>query len=117
MPEEHETEHAEDLHRLRYVVLALTGTLLMGFVCLVVLYGQYGRAILDHLESVEPVTVFREGMLAERAGKLDEAIADYQKALDLGLKWPPSRNDCKERLRRLLEQREKAGNAAKGGRP
>ena len=81
---------------------------ILALLVFVALYARHGQAVLDHLESLEPETVYTHGTRCERAGNLDEAVAAYRRALGLGLSWPPSREACRRQLRELLIERGRA---------
>jgi Carbohydrate binding domain len=78
---------------------------ILALLVFVVLYARHGQAVLDHLASLEPETVYTQGTRCERAGNLDEAVVAYRRALDLGLSWAPSRDACRRQLRGLLVKR------------
>ena len=86
---------------LRRVVFAAVGIVTAAFVSATILYAHHGRPLLDRLESIEPTTVFMRGMQLDRQGHIEEAMASYQRSLDLGLNWPASVANCKKRLERL----------------
>lgn len=99
-----ETSFASE-RQLKRILAAFVLLATLGLIIFVTLYARNGQSILDSLESVEPITVYRQGFQFESAGKIDEAIDAYRRALALGLSWPPSREACLNRLRLLVTER------------
>lgn len=102
------TQAFMDERALRRLVFTVIGVLTVLFGGSVLLYARHGRALLDRLETIEPTTVLMRGMELERLGRGEEAMACYQRALDLGLSWPGSVANCTKRLERLRAERKGA---------
>ena len=89
---------------LNAVILAVSAGVGVFLVFAVFLYAKEAPPLIDALVEISPEVVLQNGKFAEETAKPGEAVFFYRKALALGLKWPPTREDCVMRLTALLQE-------------